>query len=209
MSMLELITAKWCWKPYSILVRHILMLRYQIRIGANFYCEGAPRLKVKGKGKKILVGDNVQFLGVVDLRNREEGEIVIEDNVTIEDGCRFVAARNGRIVIGAGTVIGAGAVFNGGGDIRVGKNCIFAVRSSVNANDHLMLRTAPIRQQGFVYAPVVIEDDCWLGANVAVNKGVTIRTGSVIGANAVVTKDTDYMSINVGVPANKKGERTE
>ena len=112
-------------------------------------------------------------------------------------------------MIGAGTVIGAGAVFNGGGDIRVGKNCIFAVRSSVNANDHLMLRTAPIRQQGFVYAPVVIEDDCWLGANVAVNKGVTIRTGSVIGANAVVTKDTDYMSINVGVPANKKGERTE
>ena len=54
---------------------------------------------------------------------------------------------------------------------------------------------------------MIIEDDVWLGANVCVNKGVTIRQGSVVGANAVVTKDTEPYSINVGVPAKKIAER--
>jgi acetyltransferase-like isoleucine patch superfamily enzyme len=40
-----------------------------------------------------------------------------------------------------------------------------------------------------------------------VNKGVTIKKGSIIGANAVVTKDTDLYSINVGVPSKKISER--
>ena len=64
-----------------------------------------------------------------------------------------------------------------------------------------------IRDQGFIYADVIIEDDVWLGANVCVNKGVIIRKGSVVGANAVVTKDTDPYSINVGIPSKKISER--
>jgi acetyltransferase-like isoleucine patch superfamily enzyme len=81
------------------------------------------------------------------------------------------------------------------------------VRTSINANDHLMSRKLSIRDQGFVHAPVIIEDDCWFGTNVSVHKGVNIKKGSIIGANAVVTKDTDPYSINVGIPAKKIGER--
>ena len=132
---------------------------------------------------------------------------MIEKNVTIEHGCRFVAAREGVIQIGAGTSIGAQAIFNGGGDIRIGRKCIFAVRTSINANEHKALRNQFIRDQGFIHAPVVIEDDCWIGANVAINKGVLIRKGSIIGANAVVTKNTDPYSINAGVPARRIAER--
>jgi len=54
---------------------------------------------------------------------------------------------------------------------------------------------------------VIIEDDVWLGANVCVNKGVIIRKGSIVGANAVVTRDTETYSINAGVPAKKIGMR--
>ena len=57
--------------------------------------------------------------------------------------------------------------------------------------------------QGFIYADVVIEDDVWLGANVCINKGVVLKKGSIIGANAVVTKNTEPYSINVGVPSRK------
>ncbi|HOZ23028.1 MAG TPA: DapH/DapD/GlmU-related protein, partial [bacterium] len=48
---------------------------------------------------------------------------------------------------------------------------------------------------------VVIEDDCWLGAGVMVLDGVTIGTGSVIGAAAVVTKDIPPYSVALGIPA--------
>ena len=46
--------------------------------------------------------------------------------------------------------------------------------------------------------PVVIEDDCWIGARVTILKGVTIHTGCVIAAGAVVLKDVPEYSIYYG-----------
>lgn len=50
-------------------------------------------------------------------------------------------------------------------------------------------------------APVVIEDDVWIGANVTILKGVTIGRGSVVAAGVVVTKSCPPYSIIGGVPA--------
>lgn len=47
----------------------------------------------------------------------------------------------------------------------------------------------------------VIGNDVWLGANVVVLKGVTIGDGSIVAANAVVTKDIPPYSIAGGLPA--------
>lgn len=49
--------------------------------------------------------------------------------------------------------------------------------------------------------PPVIEDDVWIGRNVVVMPGVRIGKGSIVGANAVVTKDVAPFSIVGGVPA--------
>ena len=51
------------------------------------------------------------------------------------------------------------------------------------------------------YLDVEIGNDVWIGKNVTIMAGVKIADGSVIGANALVTKDTKPYSINVGVPA--------
>jgi len=50
-------------------------------------------------------------------------------------------------------------------------------------------------------APVKIEDDCWLGANVVVLKGVTLGKGVIIGANSVVTRSIPPFCIAAGIPA--------
>lgn len=50
-------------------------------------------------------------------------------------------------------------------------------------------------------APIVIEDDAWLGANVVVMPGVTIGKHSIIGAGSVVTKDVPADTVVAGVPA--------
>ena len=113
---------------------------------------------------------------------------------------RIVSARDGIIKIGEGSAIGPYTIINGGGNVMIGKT-IFMKNISINANDHEHKRLMSIFDQGFIYENVIIEDDVWLGANVCNNKGVTVKKGSVIGANAVVTKDTDQYSINVGVPS--------
>lgn len=58
-------------------------------------------------------------------------------------------------------------------------------------------------------APITIEDDCWIAANVTVIGGVTIGKGSVIGAGSVVTKDIPAGSLAVGNPCRVLREITE
>lgn len=52
-----------------------------------------------------------------------------------------------------------------------------------------------------VSAPIVIEDNVWIGEYAAVLKGVTIGTGAIVASHAVVTKDVPPYTIVAGNPA--------
>lgn len=47
---------------------------------------------------------------------------------------------------------------------------------------------------------VIVEEDCWIGVNVTLLMGVTVRRGSTVAAGAVVSKSTPPYSINGGIP---------
>jgi len=55
--------------------------------------------------------------------------------------------------------------------------------------------------------PVKLEMFATLGSNVVVMPGVTIREGTVIGANSFVNKDTEPWTVYVGSPARPIKER--
>lgn len=116
--------------------------------------------------------------------------------------CRFRAPW--RIRIGAGTVIGGGVELDGRGGLEIGDN--------VNISSEVMLWTAQHdhRDPHFagVLAKVTLEDYVWLGPRVIVLPGVTVARGCVVGAGAVVTKDTEPYGIYAGVPCRRIGERT-
>jgi maltose O-acetyltransferase len=69
----------------------------------------------------------------------------------------------------------------------------------------------PISAQGYVNAPITIEDDVWIGFQAIILPGVTIGKGSIVGAGAVVSKDVEPQTIVGGVPARpiRKRRRTE
>lgn len=54
---------------------------------------------------------------------------------------------------------------------------------------------------GHYNAPVVVEEDVWIGARVILLSGVTVGRGSIVAAGAVVTKDIPPYCIAGGVPA--------
>lgn len=90
--------------------------------------------------------------------------------------------------------------------LTIGKKVIFGPAPTIITEDHridvigqyIMDSNEKLPEND---APVIIEDDVWIGANVTILKGVTIGRGSVVAAGAVVIKSCPPYSIIGGVPA--------
>jgi acetyltransferase-like isoleucine patch superfamily enzyme len=74
---------------------------------------------------------------------------------------------------------------------------------SIVAANHSFSRGQLIRDQAgeSTRNRVCIGDDVWIGAGAIILPGVTLGTGSVIAAGAVVTSDIPEYAIAAGVPA--------
>lgn len=68
--------------------------------------------------------------------------------------------------------------------------------TSSDPNDSRIRPFAPVER-----APIVIEDDAWLGTGVIVMPGVRIGRGAIVGALSVVTRDVPPLHIVAGQPA--------
>jgi len=109
----------------------------------------------------------------------------------------------GRIHIGAGSSISNGCVLNGASaGLRIGRDVMIAPNCCIVAFDHgMVLNGTPMIRQPLIEAPILIDDDVWIGANCCVTAGVTIHTGAVVAANSVVTRDVGPNEIVGGTPA--------
>lgn len=114
------------------------------------------------------------------------------------------------ITFGKRSFCGAYCVFGVNDSISIGSDVMIAHAVTIRDTDHAWARTdIPMRGQGIVTSPVVIEDDVWIGHGAAILKGVTVGRGSIIAAGAVVTKDVPSYSVVGGVPAKMIRLRTD
>ncbi len=103
-----------------------------------------------------------------------------------------------RLTIGEGSGFSA-TVIGCAESVTIGKNVICGGNTFITDYDwHPMDRNDPAAKA--LSAPVVIEDDVWIGLNAVVLKGVTIGKGSIIGANSVVTRSIPAGVIAAGNP---------
>lgn len=88
--------------------------------------------------------------------------------------------------------------------IEVGDDCLIAPNVYITTTAHRFEeKSTLIREQGGREKSVIIDDDVLIGAGVTILPGVWIRTGAVVGAGSVVTKDVMYYEVVAGVPAKK------
>lgn len=100
----------------------------------------------------------------------------------------------GNVHVGKNTWIGPFVVLDGSGQLSIGSNC--SISSGVQIYSHDSIEWAVSGgQMPYVYAKTVIEDNCYIGPNTIIQKGITIGKGSIIGANSLV---------NIDIPANSK-----
>jgi acetyltransferase-like isoleucine patch superfamily enzyme len=115
----------------------------------------------------------------------------------------------------AGAILEVGAQFGmTGGSLCAAQKIIIGDRVIIGANSTIIdtdfhplqgdnRRTHP---QEAATAPVIIEDDVFIGMNCLILKGITLGKGCVVGAGSVVTRDVPPEMIVGGNPAKVIGK---
>lgn len=92
--------------------------------------------------------------------------------------------------------------------ISIGNNVLMGSRVLIIDNSHGTYSgdeqdnpKTPPNERKLSTAPIIIEDNVWIGEGVVIQQGVTIGNGSIIAANSVVTKNVPQNSIVGGIPA--------
>jgi acetyltransferase-like isoleucine patch superfamily enzyme len=111
----------------------------------------------------------------------------------------------GDVRIGERTWIGPFVILDGTGELRIGANCSISAGVHIYTHDSVRWATSG-GQQPLEYAPTRIGDNCYIGPNSVIAKGVTIGCCCIVGAHSVVLEDIPANSKAVGTPCRVIGE---
>lgn len=169
------------------------LIRLPIR---TIYEIAAKRLRVV-IWSRIL---NIEVTGRVYFRSRPVirrphgfGALKLEDRVELYEGLRFnFDARDATIEIGAETFINYNTEFWCSHRIVIGARC--AISSHVIFMDHDY-------HSGKPPSAINVGNDVWIGVRATILRGVTIGSGAIVAAGALVIRDVPARSMVAGVPA--------
>lgn len=173
-----------------------MTMRERIASGKLFtdYVEGLP--EDRANAKRRMIAFNATGPDTLQERFKLINEIFgKETKAWIEPPFYFCYGTN--IELGESTYINFNCNFVDDTKIIIGNRVMFGPAVTIATVGH------PINPnyREYMYAePVIIEDNCWIGAGSIICPGVTIGENSVIGAGSVVTKDIPANSVAVGNP---------
>jgi acetyltransferase-like isoleucine patch superfamily enzyme len=160
-------------------------------------------------------GRRWQTTGMVFLGRRlaieigRKGEVRFGRFVWIGDGTK-IRCHEGVVEIGDKTVIGQECTISAYQHVKIGQQCVIADRAMFIDFDHGVVDVErPIRVQGIYKRDVVIGSNVWIGYGACFLRGVRVGDNSIIGTNAVVTKDVPANAVVAGIPARVVRMRDE
>lgn len=127
--------------------------------------------------------------------------VTIGKKSTFHVGCRFYNPSG--VEVGEGTIIGDRCFLDGRAPLKIGNHVDIAAQVLIYNSQH------DLNSEDFIAtsAPVQVKDYVFIGPRAILLPGVTIGTGAVVAAGAVVSKDVPDYAIVGGVPATVIGER--
>jgi len=148
---------------------------------------------------KVGIAKRIEIRNFSNSSNNGLKIILAGDNKIRHD---VIIQGKGKLHIGKNSRIGSFSIIGCNERITIGENCLISQSVSIRDTDHNFSDVeTPIVDQGIITSPIIIKDNVWIGYGAVIIKGVTIGEGSIIAANAVVTKDVEPYSIVAGVPA--------
>ena len=157
-----------------------------IKIGTKsrvFLVDGA-------KKENVILKEGCWPLGSIYISHN--GVFVMHEHSKIEDSTKIQCVN--RVEIGAYTAIAERTVISDNNNHPVSPSYRKKMRQTPAGHQ---MRTWKYSAN----APIIIGENCWIGSNVRICKGVTIGDNSIVAACSVVTKDVPANCIVAGNPA--------
>lgn len=180
-------------KAILILQKILFLIKYGNYFPYTVKIYGLPIISFI-TNKKIKIGKNLALIStsyfsepginhpVIIRTLNQDAELIIGDNVGISGG--GICCAN-KVIIGNNVMFGANT---------------FVTDTDFHPIDPLKRRDS---SEKINTAPVIIEDNVFLGMNVIVLKGVKIGKNSIIAAGSIVTREIEENCIAAGIPARK------
>jgi maltose O-acetyltransferase len=141
-----------------------------------------------------MAGFIVRYISFRCLAKSIKGFCWIQSRVTI--------VHTSRLSVGRFFGVNSGTYINAIGGISIGDYVLIGSNVTISSGRHPIEDSdPPIFARETIPLPITIEDDVWIGAGAVIMPGITLRKGTVVGANSVVTKDTAEYAVVVGAPA--------
>lgn len=155
-------------------------------------------------GRKVKLGSNISIGKDAYIENIELGNFS-----SIEGRVICTGYGDGKIIIGQNCYIGVSNVLDWSDSITIGDFVHIAGPSTglwTHTSAPMCFNSIPLEQKTQEFrptAPIVIENNVYIGGNCTIYPGITIGNHSVIAPNSAVTKDVEPYSMVGGVPARK------
>lgn len=173
----------WYWMKSRLYCEQLL--RYRCTVGKHITVDRqAPYIYGYGR---IEIGDDVH----IGNRNTWVVGLKVYDDPVLRIGNHTTLGYMNAISVAQKVIIGNNCLL--AGEIKIFDNNSHPVDPQ-NRKDRVVLDKADV-------APVIIEDDVWIGTNSLIMKGVTIGRGAVVAAGSVVTMTVPPYTVVGGNPA--------
>lgn len=175
-----------------------------ITLGSGSRFSGRTSL-MRCRGSRIVIGSNVSFLSATTANRHGLNRPCMLS--TLRPGAELVIGTDSGF---SGTVICAARSVRIGDRVMMGANTTVTDTDShpVDYRDRFAAhygRPPELTATATRTAPVVVEDDVFVGMHSIILKGVTIGRGAVIAAGSVVVSDVPAGAIYGGAPAKPIG----
>ncbi|MDC0413145.1 acyltransferase [Pelagibacteraceae bacterium] len=172
----------------------ILFKLINVRYGKNLKIYGPIFLENK-KNINLELGDDVEIYPHLHIKSYRNCKIIVGNGVKLDSFVRLVVANSSTINIKHKSRIGKLSTINAGANIEIGNKNLISQNCMINSSAHNHQEVEPFVDQGYKHAPVILDDDVWVGANTIIEPGSVVGRHTVVGANCFIKGNVPENSI--------------
>ena len=163
------------------MIKNILKIK-GAKIGKNFKCENFPKIKlIDQKHLNLIIGNNVTISGKIEIKLRNNSEILIKDNTKIDHGVRIIVANKSKFSLGSNSKVMMNSNINCGADVTIGNFTGLSANTFLTSSSHMHIKNKNYMETKYIHKKI------YIGNNVQIGAFCFISPGSIINDNVVIS----------------------